>query len=64
MQANNVKTQVVIGDPKEKICEIAENLHADLLMMGCRAFGPIKRLSSTDQVLAVNHMLFYVFRSL
>lgn len=40
----NVKTQVVIGDPKEKICEIAENLHADLLVMGSRAFGPIKRM--------------------
>ncbi|OMO57646.1 UspA [Corchorus olitorius] len=39
----NVKTQVVIGDPKEKICEVVENLHADLLVMGSRAFGPIKR---------------------
>ncbi|XP_024449955.2 universal stress protein PHOS34 isoform X1 [Populus trichocarpa] len=38
----NVKTQVVIGDPKEKICEVAENLPADLLVMGCRSFGPIK----------------------
>ncbi|KAL5558516.1 hypothetical protein UlMin_034727 [Ulmus minor] len=40
----NVKTQVVIGDPKEKICEAAENLNADLLVMGSRAFGPIKRM--------------------
>ncbi|GAB2271410.1 hypothetical protein Dimus_006248 [Dionaea muscipula] len=39
-----VKTQVVVGDPKEKICEVAENSHADLLVMGNRAFGPIKRL--------------------
>ncbi|KAF2299777.1 hypothetical protein GH714_003317 [Hevea brasiliensis] len=39
----NVKTQVVIGDPKEKICEAVENLHADLLVTGCRAFGPVKR---------------------
>ncbi|RVW56099.1 hypothetical protein CK203_105437 [Vitis vinifera] len=39
----NVKTDVVIGDPKEKICEAAVNLHADLLVMGSRAFGPIKR---------------------
>ncbi|XVE60583.1 hypothetical protein DITRI_Ditri05aG0140200 [Diplodiscus trichospermus] len=38
----NVKTQVVIGDPKEKICEVVENLRADLLVMGSRAFGPIK----------------------
>ncbi|KAJ7006929.1 hypothetical protein NC653_006097 [Populus alba x Populus x berolinensis] len=40
----NVKTQVVIGDPKEKICEVTENLPADLLVMGCRSFGPIKRM--------------------
>ncbi|KAF3447233.1 hypothetical protein FNV43_RR12413 [Rhamnella rubrinervis] len=38
----NVKTQVVIGDPKEKICEAVENLKADLLVMGSRSFGPIK----------------------
>ncbi|XP_010060094.2 universal stress protein PHOS34 [Eucalyptus grandis] len=40
----NIKTEVVIGDPKEKICEVVENLNADLLVMGCRAFGPIKRM--------------------
>ncbi|KAH7511551.1 hypothetical protein FEM48_ZijujUnG0003900 [Ziziphus jujuba var. spinosa] len=40
----NVKTEVVIGDPKEKICEAVENLKADLLVMGSRAFGPIKRM--------------------
>ncbi|XP_054788999.1 universal stress protein PHOS34 isoform X2 [Prosopis cineraria] len=40
----NVKTHVVIGDPKEKICEAVQNLHANLLVMGSRAFGPIKRM--------------------
>ncbi|KAM5575436.1 universal stress protein PHOS34 [Rosa sericea] len=40
----NVKTQVVVGDPKEKICEAVENLHADLLVMGSRAIGPLKRM--------------------
>ncbi|KAK4352328.1 hypothetical protein RND71_027846 [Anisodus tanguticus] len=40
----NVKTQVVIGDPKEKICDAVEEMHADLLVMGSRAFGPIKRM--------------------
>lgn len=39
-----MKTQVVVGDPKEKICEAVENLHADLLVLGSRAFGPLKRL--------------------
>uniref|UniRef100_A0ACD5ZJ04 Uncharacterized protein n=2 Tax=Avena sativa TaxID=4498 RepID=A0ACD5ZJ04_AVESA len=39
-----VKTKVVVGDPKEKICEVAAELKADLLVMGCRAFGPVKRM--------------------
>lgn len=38
-----VKIQVVVGDPKYKICETAEKLHADLLVMGSRAYGRIKR---------------------
>lgn len=40
----DVKTQVVVGDPKETICEVVANLKADLLVMGCRAYGPIKRM--------------------
>ncbi|CAN8294578.1 unnamed protein product [Cochlearia groenlandica] len=40
----NVKTQVVVGDPKDKICETVDNLHADLLVMGSRAYGRIKRM--------------------
>lgn len=39
----NVKTQVIVGEPKEKICEVVDELHADLLVMGNRAFGRIKR---------------------
>jgi nucleotide-binding universal stress UspA family protein len=41
-----VKTHVIVGDPKEKICEAAAKLKADLLVMGCRAIGPIKRFYS------------------
>ncbi|KAL2520745.1 Adenine nucleotide alpha hydrolase-like superfamily protein [Forsythia ovata] len=40
----NTKTQVLVGDSKEKICEAVEQLNADLLVMGFRAFGPIKRM--------------------
>lgn len=43
MKQVKVETQVVIGDPKEKICEVVDERHADLLVMGSRAFGPIKR---------------------
>ena len=38
-----VKTEVVVGDLKEKICDVAAELKADLLVMGCRALGPVKR---------------------
>ncbi|XP_074263589.1 uncharacterized protein LOC141586304 [Silene latifolia] len=39
-----VKTLVVVGKPKEKICEVVDEVHADLLVMGNRSFGPIKRM--------------------
>ncbi|RLN09790.1 hypothetical protein C2845_PM11G25010 [Panicum miliaceum] len=39
-----VKTEVIVGDPKEKICEVTANRNADLLVMGCRAIGPLKRM--------------------
>ncbi|WVY92094.1 hypothetical protein V8G54_037608 [Vigna mungo] len=41
---SQVRTHVVVGDPKEKICEAVQDLHADVLVMGSRAFGPIKRM--------------------
>ncbi|KAM7252933.1 hypothetical protein ACFE04_008671 [Oxalis oulophora] len=40
----DAKTHVVIGDPKDKIIEAIEDLKADLLVMGNRSFGPIKRM--------------------
>nr|GEU90055.1 hypothetical protein [Tanacetum cinerariifolium] len=39
-----VKTKIVIRDPKGKIYEAVEELNANLLVMGCRSFGPIKRM--------------------
>ncbi|XP_074282516.1 universal stress protein PHOS32-like [Silene latifolia] len=41
-----VKTRVVIGNPKRKICEVVDELHADLLVMGSRSFGRFKRMLS------------------
>ncbi|ERN02884.1 hypothetical protein AMTR_s00135p00026790 [Amborella trichopoda] len=40
----NVETKVVVGDPKELICEMTTKLHADLLVMGSHAYGAIKRM--------------------
>jgi len=40
----DVITHVVVGNPKEKICEVVDEMHADLLVVGNRAFGPIKRM--------------------
>ncbi|KAI4388697.1 hypothetical protein MLD38_001003 [Melastoma candidum] len=39
-----IKTHVEIGNSKEKICEAVEKLNADLLVMGSRSFGPVKRM--------------------
>lgn len=49
-----MKTQVMVGDPKEKICEAIEVLHAELLVMGSRAFGPIKRYISFERVIIIS----------
>lgn len=49
---------MVIGDPKEKICEVVENLHADLLVMGCRAFGPIKRYFTEESCSSIVELSF------
>lgn len=40
-----VKTETLIaeGDPKDKICQLAEQLHVDLLVMGSRGLGKIQR---------------------
>lgn len=53
----NFKTQVLIGDPKEKICDAVEEMHVDLLVMGSRAFGPIKRykFSTWRMLLLLNY---------
>lgn len=42
----NIKTHVIAGDPKKKICEAVDELHADLLVMGNRAMGRFKRMFS------------------
>ncbi|KAL6575172.1 hypothetical protein OROMI_012457 [Orobanche minor] len=37
------ETLVLQGDPKDKICQAAEDLHVDLVVVGSRGFGMIKR---------------------
>ncbi|KAK2647384.1 hypothetical protein Ddye_014873 [Dipteronia dyeriana] len=37
------ETLIVEGDPKDKICELAEQMHIDLLVVGSRGLGKIKR---------------------
>ncbi|CAI9781720.1 unnamed protein product [Fraxinus pennsylvanica] len=42
---NDVKVETVVehGDPRDVICEVAEKLKVDLLVMGSHGYGLIKR---------------------
>ncbi|OMO51900.1 Universal stress protein A [Corchorus capsularis] len=37
------ETLILEGDPKDKICEISEEMNVDLLVVGSRGLGKIKR---------------------
>ncbi|PIN14803.1 hypothetical protein CDL12_12563 [Handroanthus impetiginosus] len=37
------ETLILEGDPKDKICQAAEQLHVDLLVLGSRGLGAIRR---------------------
>uniref|UniRef100_J3L0E7 UspA domain-containing protein n=1 Tax=Oryza brachyantha TaxID=4533 RepID=J3L0E7_ORYBR len=39
-----VETMIKVGDPKEMICEAAEKLKVDLLIVGSHSRGPVQRL--------------------
>jgi nucleotide-binding universal stress UspA family protein len=47
---------VIDGSPKQVIVEQAEQWGADLIVMGCHGFGPVKRflLGSVSQAVAVH----------
>ncbi|KAL3825658.1 hypothetical protein ACJIZ3_021687 [Penstemon smallii] len=48
------KTSILKGDPKEIICDAAEQMHIDLIVVGSRGLGKIKRAflgSVSDHVL-------------
>ena len=40
-----IKVEILVleGDPKEKICQATEQMHVDLLILGNRNLGKIKR---------------------
>ncbi|XP_050383330.1 universal stress protein A-like protein [Argentina anserina] len=37
------ETLILIGDPKDKICQATEQMHVDLLVVGSRGLGMVKR---------------------
>ncbi|GLJ11121.1 hypothetical protein SUGI_0143650 [Cryptomeria japonica] len=39
----NVETMVEIGDPKDAICDAAEKMQIDLLVLGNHGYGMVKR---------------------
>ncbi|MBA0619081.1 hypothetical protein Godav_028322, partial [Gossypium davidsonii] len=42
--SNDVKVEVIIesGDPRDVICRVAENINADVLVMGSHGYGLIQ----------------------
>ncbi|KAH9315533.1 hypothetical protein KI387_024160, partial [Taxus chinensis] len=40
----DVEREVVVGEPKELICETTSRLQADLLVMGSHTYGALKRM--------------------
>ncbi|XP_073018640.1 uncharacterized protein [Primulina eburnea] len=42
-RVKKANTSILEGDPKEMICEAAEEMHADLIVVGSRGLGKIKR---------------------
>jgi len=51
-----IETAVVEGDPKVVIIEEAEHWEADLIVVGCHGYGPVKRflLGSVSLAVAVH----------
>jgi len=51
-----IETAVIDGSPKQMIIEEAEQWGADLIVVGCHGFGPVKRflLGSVSQAVAVH----------
>lgn len=50
-----VKVRVEIGDPADKIAQVAERVGASILFMGAHARGLLRRIFTTDTPLAVLH---------
>ncbi|MGE0684593.1 MAG: universal stress protein [Candidatus Binatia bacterium] len=52
----HIETAVIDGSPKQIIVEQAEQWNADLIILGCHGFGPVKRflLGSVSQAVAVH----------
>lgn len=44
-----METIIDHGDPRDLICQAAEKLHVDMLVMGSHGYGLIKRLVGPSQ---------------
>lgn len=42
-----VKSMVMEGEPKEMICQAVEQVHPDLLLVGSRGLGKLKRFPTS-----------------
>jgi nucleotide-binding universal stress UspA family protein len=51
----NCSAHLCVGDPAEKIAQMAELLRADLILVGNRQPSSLGRLFSLDQVIRIEH---------
>lgn len=59
------KTQAMFGSPRLSICHVAESEKIDLIVMGSRGLGPVKRLllgSVSDYVVHHAHCSVFISR--
>ncbi|KAE8785371.1 hypothetical protein D1007_40963 [Hordeum vulgare] len=47
----DAETVIEVGDPKETICQAADKLNVDLLILGSHSRGPIQRYSTLTEYL-------------
>lgn len=55
------ETLILEGDPKDRICQAAEELHVDLVVIGSRGLGTIKRYVPISCICCLDHNAYLIY---